>query len=107
MKNINELMKQAQQMQEKITELQKQLKKETMEGKSGGGIVTVTVNGKGEAKGIKIDPSLVNPDEIEMLEDLIVAAFNDAKRKMDSHVSEEMSELTGGLKIPSGFNLPI
>jgi DNA-binding YbaB/EbfC family protein len=77
-----------------------------MTGSAGGGMVSVTVNGKGEARQVKIDPSLVDPEETEVLEDLIVAAFNDAKAKVEAHVAEEMSKLTGGLNLPGGMKLP-
>ena len=69
-------------------------------------MVKVTLNGKGEMREIKIDPSLVDPDEVEILEDLIVAACNDAKRKIEQHAAEEMGKLTGGLPLPPGFKLP-
>jgi nucleoid-associated protein EbfC len=69
-------------------------------------MVSVTVNGKGEARQVKIDPSLVDPEETEVLEDLIVAAFNDAKAKVEAHVAQEMSKLTGGLNLPAGMKLP-
>ena len=75
-------------------------------GGAGGGMVTVTLNGKGEMQGLKIDPSLVNSDDVEVLEDLVTAAFNDAKTKVEAHMQEEMSKLTGGLKLPPGMNLP-
>jgi DNA-binding YbaB/EbfC family protein len=66
----------------------------------------VTVNGKGEMRQVKIDPALVDPAEVEILEDLIVAAFNDAKAKVEAHVQEEMSKLTGGMNLPGGLKLP-
>ena len=77
-----------------------------MTGAAGGGMVQVTLNGKGEMRKLKIDKSLVDPDEIEVLEDLIVAAFNDAKHRVESHVAEEMSKLTGGLNCRRGMKLP-
>ena len=106
MKNIGQMMKQAQQMQAKMAEMQEGLDSIEIEGGSGGGLVNVTLNGKGEIKSIKIDPSIVKVDEIEVLEDLITAAFNDAKSKVETYVQDEMSKLTGGLKLPAGMNQP-
>ena len=106
MKNINQMMKQAQQLQEKMAEMQERANQVEMTGASGGGMVKVTVNGKGEMKGITIDPALVDPKEVDVLEDLIMAAFNDAKTKVDAHVAEEMSKITGGLGLPAGMKLP-
>ena len=106
MKNLGQMMRQAQEMQAKMAEMQEGLDAIEISGGAGGGLVVVTLNGKGEMRGLKIDPSLVNPDEIEVLEDLVTAAFNDAKAKVEAHMQEEMSKLTGGLKLPSGMNLP-
>ncbi|MDF2764433.1 MAG: uncharacterized protein K0S81_1427 [Rhodospirillales bacterium] len=106
MKNLGQMLKQAQAMQARMAELQAQLEQVEMSGAAGGGMVSVTVNGKGEARQVKIDPSLADPEEIEVLEDLIVAAFNDAKSKVEAHVSQEMSKLTGGLNLPGGMKLP-
>jgi DNA-binding YbaB/EbfC family protein len=106
MKNLGQMLKQAQAMQARMAELQSQLEQVEMTGSAGGGMVSVTVNGKGEARQVKIDPSLVDPEETEVLEDLIVAAFNDAKAKVEAHVAEEMSKLTGGLNLPGGMKLP-
>ncbi len=106
MKNLGNMMKQAQQMQAKMAEMQARLDQVEMSGASGGGLVTVTLNGKSEVRKLKIDPSLVVPDETEVLEDLIVAAFNDAKARVEAHVAEEMSKLTGGLQLPAGLKLP-
>ncbi|HSD34977.1 MAG TPA: YbaB/EbfC family nucleoid-associated protein [Alphaproteobacteria bacterium] len=106
MKNLGQMLKQAQAMQARMAELQSQLEQVEMIGSAGGGMVSVTVNGKGEARQVKIDPSLVDPEETEVLEDLIVAAFNDAKAKVEAHVAEEMSKLTGGLNLPGGMKLP-
>ena len=106
MKNLGQMMKQAQQMQAKMAEMQEGLGALEISGGSGGGLVSVTLNGKGEMRSIKIDPSLVNPDDVEMLEDLVAAAFNDAKAKVEAHVQEEMAKLTGGLNLPPGMNLP-
>ncbi len=106
MKNIGQMMKQAQQMQERMQEMQARLDQVEMTGASGGGMVQVTLNGKGDLRKIKIDRTLVDPNEIEVMEDLIVAAFNDAKARVESHVAEEMGKLTGGLKLPPGMKLP-
>jgi nucleoid-associated protein EbfC len=106
MKNIGQLMKQAQAMQEKMAEIQAELEVVEMTGLAGGGVVAVTLNGKGDVKTVKIDKSLVDPEEVEVLEDLIVAAFADAKRKVAAHAEQEMQKLTGGLQLPGGFKLP-
>jgi hypothetical protein len=106
MKNLGQMMKQAQQMQAKMAEMEAALDQIEMTGAAGGGMVQVTLTGKGEVRRIKIDKSLVDPAEVEVLEDLILAAFNDAKQRVDSHVAEEMGKLTGGLKLPPGMKLP-
>ena len=105
MNNIGQLMKQAQQMQQRMEEMQKQLEQAELNGSSGGGLVHVIINGKGVMKKLKIDPSLIDPAEGEVLEDLIVAAFNDAKTKLEGYTAEEMSKVTGGMNIP-GLKLP-
>jgi len=106
MKNIGQLMKQAQQMQAKMAEMQAQLDHVEMTGASGGGLVEVTLTGKGLMRKIKIDKSLLDPNEGEVLEDLILAAFNEAKQRVEAHVAEEMGKLTGGLQLPGGMKLP-
>ena len=106
MKNMGQMMKQAQQMQAKMGEMQEGLEALEFSGAAGGGLVSVILNGKGEMRAIKIDPSLVNVDEVEVLEDLVTAAFNDAKAKVEAHMQEEMAKLTGGLNLPPGMNLP-
>ena len=106
MKNLGQMMKQAQQLQAKMTEMQEGLEALEISGAAGGGLVSVILNGKGEMRAIKIDPSLVNVDEVEVLEDLVTAAFNDAKAKVEAHMQEEMAKLTGGLNLPPGMNLP-
>ena len=103
--DINNLMKQAQQMQSKMAEMQEQLAATEMTGSSGAGMVSVTLNGKAEARAVKIDRAAMGDDN-EMLEDLIVAAINDAKAKVDAHAKEKMSELTGGIELPPGMQLP-
>jgi len=106
MKNLGQMLKQAQEMQARMTELQSQLAAVEMTGASGGGMVQVTLNGKGEMKKVKIDKSLVVADEAEVLEDLILAAANDAKSRVEAHVAGEMQKLTGGLQLPPGMKLP-
>ena len=99
-------MKQAQEMQAKMERLQAELAELEISGAGGGGMVSVVLSGKGEMRRVKIDPALVDPSEIEVLEDLIVAAHNDAKSKVEAHSSEEMRKLTGGLNLPPGLKLP-
>jgi nucleoid-associated protein EbfC len=107
MKNFGQMMKQAQKLQEKMGELQEQLATAELVGSSGGGMVEVTLSGKGDVRKLKIDPSLVDREEVEVLEDLIVAAMNDAKTKLEAHVAERMAEVTGGLKLPPGIQFPL
>jgi DNA-binding YbaB/EbfC family protein len=106
MKNIGQMMKQAQQLQEKMLDMQNKLAEMEVTGESGGGLVRVTLNGKSEARKVKIDPSLVSADEIEVLEDLLLAAFNDARAKVEAESQAKLAELTGGLQLPPGLKLP-
>ena len=106
MKNLGQMMKQAQQMQERMAEMQARLDQMEVSGQAGGGLVQATLTGKGELRRLKIDPSILNPAEVTVLEDLVVAAVSDAKRHADQMVSDEMSKLTGGLKLPPGMKLP-
>lgn len=106
MKGFGNIMKQAQEMQAKMEQMQADLAKMEVEGSSGGGMVKVTVNGKGDMLGIILDPSIVSADEKEILEDLILAASNDAKQKAQEKSAEEMKNLTGGLPLPPGMQLP-
>jgi hypothetical protein len=106
MKNMGQMLKQAQQMQAKMAEMQARLDQVEMTGAAGGGMVQVTLTGKGEMRKIKIDKTLADPNEIEVLEDLVLAAFNDAKQRVEAHVAGEMSKLTGGLQLPPGMKLP-
>ena len=106
MKNLGALMKQAQQMQTKMAEIQAQLEMVEMTGMSGGGMVQITLNGKGDLKKIKIDKSVLDPNDSEVVEDLVVAAFNDARQKVQAHTEAEMHKLTGGLNLPGGMKLP-
>ncbi len=105
MKNIMGMMKQAQDLQKRFAEVQAELEEMTVEGEAGAGMVTVTLTCSGEMKGIKIDPSLINPDEIEILEDLVQAAHKNAKIKAEAESQKKKSELTAGLPIPPGMNL--
>ena len=106
MKNLGGLMKQAAQMQSKMQEMQAKLETLQVTGESGAGLVRVTMNGKGEMKAIKLDPKLADPSDMEMLEDLILAAHRDAKEKCDAQMAEEMQKITGGLQLPPGMKLP-
>ncbi len=106
MKNLGQMMKQIQGMQSQMQEMQTALERMEMTGQSGGGMVNVTLSGKGEMRRVKIDPKLLDPAEVEVLEDLILAAAKDAKAKVDEHVASEMSRLTGGLPLPPGMKLP-
>ena len=106
MKNLSQMMKQAQAMQTKMADMQTELEEMEVTGSSGGGMVQVTLTGKGVMRGLKIDPSLVAPDDTEVLEDLIVAAHNDAKAKAEAATAEKMADLTGGLNLPPGMKLP-
>lgn len=105
MLNIQNLMKQAQAMQKKMEESQEKLSLEEVEGSAGGGMVKITLNGKFDMKKIELDKSLVVAEEVDILEDLIMAAFNDAKSKADAKMSESMKNVTGGLNL-GGMKLP-
>ena len=105
MKNFAEMMKQAQALQGRMAEMQAEMERTMIEGRSGGGMVTVTLNGKGDMTGVKIDKSLFKTEEAEILEDLIVAAHNDAKAKVEEAMKEKMKSLTGGLPLPPGLKL--
>ena len=106
MKNLTGLMKQAQQMQTKMAEMQAKLESLEVQGEAGAGLVTVTLNGKGDLKRVKIDPKVVDPADAEMLEDLIVAAHANARQKVEATAAEEMQKVTGGLQLPPGMKLP-
>jgi len=106
LKNLAGLMKQASQMQAKMAEMQAKLDAMEVDGEAGAGMVRVTLSGKAELKRIKIEPKLLDPAEAEMLEDLIVAAHAEAKKKVEAVMSEEMSKATGGLELPGGMKLP-
>ncbi|GAB6052162.1 YbaB/EbfC family nucleoid-associated protein [Magnetospira thiophila] len=106
MKNLGQMMKQAQKIQERMQEMQQELAEAEVEGRSGAGMVVVTLNGKSEMKRLRIDPSLVDPADVGVLEDLVVAAHADAKGKAEQMMKDKMSELTGGLPLPPGMTLP-
>ncbi len=106
MKNLGDMLRKAQEMQGRMGEMQEQLEQHEVEGVAGAGMVRVLMNGKGHLRELKIDPSLLNPDDVQVLQDLIVAAHQDAKTKTEELVKEEMSKLTGGLPLPPGLTLP-
>ena len=106
MKNLGQMLKQAQELQGKMQDMQQQLADMEITGSSGGGMCQVVMNGKGEASKVSIDPALVNPDDATVLEDLILAAINDARAKADERMREKLSEMTGGLPLPPGMQLP-
>lgn len=106
MKNLAGLMKQASQMQEKMAEMQARLEAAEVEGVAGAGMVRLVLNGKSELKRLAVDPKLADPSDTETLQDLIVAAHADAKRKLEAVTSEEMAKATGGLQLPPGLKLP-
>ncbi len=106
MVNFNQFLKQAQGMQKKMQEMQEKLADNEYIGKAGGGMVVVTINGKTEMKKIEIDQSLFKPEEKEMLEDLIVAAFNDAKQKANADSEGSLNGALGGMSLPPGFKMP-
>ena len=105
MKDLMGMMKQVQDMQAKMQQMQQELADMEVVGQSGAGMVTVTLNGKGEMRGLKIDPSLMKPEEAEIVEDLIIAAAQDAKSKVDAASQEKMQQVAGGLPIPPGLKL--
>ncbi len=100
------MMKKAEELQKNMQQMQEQLGQMTVQGASGGGLVTVTLSGKGEMKGLKIDPSLFKEDDVEVLEDLIVTAHNEAKAKAEQMMQKKMAEATSGLPLPPGMKLP-
>ncbi len=104
--NLQKMMQQAQAMQQKMQEMQLKLEASETDGSAGGGAVKVRLNGKNQMLKIDIDPSLLKPEEKEMLEDLIVAAHSDARKKIDDNFSGQMSQATSGLNLPPGFKLP-
>ena len=106
MKNLAQMMKQAQEMQAKMAELQARLESIEVNGASGGGLVQVTATGKGTMRRVRIDPSLLKPEDVGVMEDLVAAAANDAKSKAEAMMQEETQKLLGGLQLPPGMKLP-
>ena len=107
MNQFNQMLKQAQKIQAQMAEVQEKLDQLEVVGAAGGGMVQITVNGKGDIRRVKIDPSLLVAEEVEVLEDLIVAAYRDAKGTADRTMGDEMGKVTGGLSLPPGFNFPL
>lgn len=105
MKDIMGMMKQVSQMQARMQQVQQELEALEIDGQAGGGLVSVTLSGKADLRRVRIDPSLLKPDEGEILEDLIVAAMADAKSKVEQALQQKMQEVTGGLPIPPGMKL--
>jgi hypothetical protein len=105
MKDLMKMMKQAQEIQGRMQRMQEELQALEVEGQSGAGMVKVRLNGKGDLKALRIDPSLLKPDDAEMVEDLVLAAFQDAKTKVEAEMQEKMREVTGGLPLPPGMKL--
>ena len=101
--NLGAILKQAQQLQTKLSEIQEQLQKKVIEASSGGGMVVATVNGRQELVGLKIEKEVINPNDVEMLQDLVVAAINAAMKKAQAMMQEEMGKLTGGMGLPPGL----
>ena len=106
MKDIMGMMKAAGEMKAKMEAMQAELAELVVEGRSGGGMVSVSLSGKGDMRGLKIDPSLLKPEDAEVVEDLIIAAYNDAKGKSEAEAQRKMAEVTAGLPIPPGMKLP-
>lgn len=103
MQNMNQMMKQVKKMQEQMLKAQEELAEKVVEGTAGGGVVTVSANGQKKILGVTISPEVVDPDDIEMLQDLILAAVNDAMNKAEEMAAQDMSRFTGGLNIPGLF----
>jgi nucleoid-associated protein EbfC len=106
MKNLGDMMKQVQAMQSRMADMQAKLEQATVTGQSGGGMVKVTLNGKGAMTGVVIDAALLKPEDKEIVEDLVIAAHGDAKNKVEAMMAEEMKSVTGGLPLPPGMKLP-
>ncbi|MEO9873348.1 MAG: YbaB/EbfC family nucleoid-associated protein [Anderseniella sp.] len=106
MKDIGNMMKQVQEMQTKMADMQARLDEMNVTGQAGAGLVKVTLNGKNLMQSIEVDDSLMKPDEKEILEDLLMAAYNEARAKVDQLVADQMKDVTGGMALPPGFNIP-
>ena len=103
MQNMNNIMKQAKKIQERISKIQEEMEKRTVEATAGGGMVTVVINGKNELLSLKIEKDVVDPEDVEMLQDLVMAAVNEGMRKAQELVASEMGKVTGGFNIPGMF----
>lgn len=101
--NIQKIMKQAQEMQTRMAAMQEKLAAEQMEATAGGGMIKAVVNGKHEVISLKIDPKCVDPNDVEMLEDLVLTAINEAQRRVEEHMQKELQKVTGGMQIPGLF----
>lgn len=106
MKNLGQMMQKAQEVQQHLADMQAMLAGVEIAGQSGGGMVQVTLTGRFEAKKVKLDPKAMDPTDLSMIEDLIVAAFNDARAKAEAHVQEETQKIMGGMGLPAGIKLP-
>jgi DNA-binding YbaB/EbfC family protein len=106
MKDLGKMMKQVQEMQSKMADMQARLDDMTVTGQAGAGMVKVILNGKNLMQSIELDDSLMKPEEKEILEDLLMAAYNEARAKVDQLVAEQMKEVTGGMPLPPGLNIP-
>jgi nucleoid-associated protein EbfC len=104
--DLGKMMKQAQELQARMAAAQEEIQRLEVTGSAGAGLVSVTLSGKGDLKTIKVDASLANGEEMDILEDLVVAAHADAKTKLDAAVAEHMSSVTGGMQLPAGLKLP-
>ena len=103
MNNMNGMMKKVQKLQKQMQDMQEQLKKETVEASAGGGVVKITINGEKQVQGIQISPEAVDPEDVEMLQDLLAAAFNEATKKVDEKMASEMGKLTSSMGLPPGM----
>ena len=101
--NMQGMMKKVQKMQKEMKKLQEDLKKRTVEATVGGGVLTIVMNGEKNVESVQIDPSIIDPEDAEMLEDLMVAAVNEANKKVDDMMAQEMSKITGGMHLPGMF----
>ncbi len=106
MRNMMDMMKKAKEMQAKMNEMQEELANSEIIGNAGGGLVSITINGKGDMRSIKIDESLIKDGDIEIIEDLILAAHADAREKLEKESKEKMAEMAAGLPLPPGLKLP-
>ena len=106
MRDLMGMMKKAQELQEKMAGMQEELQLAEVTGTAGAGMVTVTLNGKGEMRAVKIDPSLIADGDVEIIEDLVMAAHNDAKTRVEAMTAEKMQEMTAGMPLPPGMKLP-